>query len=79
MLVLGGRNASRGSRFLSDVWSYEFAAAEWTLLTATTAMGGRFGHSAAAPPDGRNTVYVFGGYSDVGLSAELFACDAVTG
>ena len=76
MVVYGGRDAS--AAFLTDVWAFDFGSREWELVANTTAMGGRFGHSAAAPP-GSSTMYVFGGYSDVGLSAELFACDVTTG
>jgi len=71
MQVQGGRN---GHRFLSDVWEFCFDAMEWTLLAEDTPAGARFGHSAAAVP-GTSHVYLFGGYTDTGFSAEFFHCE----
>jgi hypothetical protein len=72
MVVYGGRSSS--TKFLSDMWSLDLVTYEWTLLANATAAGARFGHSMVSPPLS-TSVYVFGGYSDVGLSNAFFMCD----
>lgn len=76
MLVYGGRNAT--VKFMSDMWVFNFSSHAWSLLADDTLAGARFGHSAASP-EGSGKMYVFGGYSDVGLSNDLFMCDLYKG
>ena len=76
MIVYGGRGTT--TKFLADMWSLDLTTLVWTLLANETVAGARFGHSMVSPPQSA-FVYVFGGYSDVGLSNSFYMCDASDG
>jgi len=73
MVVYGGRS---GHVFLGDMWAFHFATATWTRLAESgeLAPGLRFGH-AASWTAATGAMYLFGGYTDAGFSADLFRCE----
>lgn len=78
MVVYGGRNTTH--QFINEVWVFDFTTMLWSLreLSMPEHMAGRYGHSASAPAGG-SRMYVFGGYSDVGVSRDFFMCDLSMG
>lgn len=72
LVVYGGRS---GHVFLGDLWVFSFATSTWRQLAPSGALepGLRFAHAAAVASN--NQMYLFGGYTEGGFSAELFACE----
>jgi len=68
MIVMGGRDRKD---IHADMWSFSFKTHEWKMVAASTVMGGRFGHAAAAV-DG--SVFLAGGYTAAGFSTGFYSC-----
>merc|ERR1711988_283153 len=76
MVIYGGRN---GLDLLSDMWTFHIPTSTWRMVSPSAGAGPRFGHAAAIPKYSRDTIYVFGGYTDVGFSGAFFKCHFTSG
>ena len=75
--LYGGRNDSKTSYSLDDLWSHNPATREWKRYTVTGNPGPRFGSSFWTDEE-NNYLYLFGGKNDTTILGDLWRFDVST-
>ena len=75
--LYGGRNDSKTSYSLDDMWSHNPSTREWKRYTMTSNPGARFGSSFWTDEE-NNSLYLFGGKNDTTVLGDVWRFNVVS-